>query len=159
MDGNAKTLEERYLSVPVLSNQFQGYKLPEKHKHKKICAETMKAADLKCHATALSTLSACSYMRSQRWSSVFNAVQEFATHLQKYASKMTSRKGDMQPLVPGPTLMKSRLFLKVLLSLIAISPCVMNWRRMTAFTLYFLMSMPHLKTEDGTNISSLYQVC
>lgn len=71
IDGNDKTLQERSLSRPQLLDSFKGYKLPEKHKHKKVCADSMKARDLHSHATALFNLLACGYMKSwcdsKRW--------------------------------------------------------------------------------------------
>ena len=93
VDRNDKTLEERSLSKPLLFIQFKGYKQPEKYKHKKACAESIKASELRCHATALLILSASSYMKIRRWSSVFAAIQEFGTSLHKYASYLESSNG------------------------------------------------------------------
>ena len=52
VDGNEKTLADRSLGIPTQLHQFQGYKQPEKHKHK-VVADTMRASELRNHCMVL----------------------------------------------------------------------------------------------------------
>ena len=58
IDGNTKTLADRSLGIPAQLQQFQGYKRPEKHKHRKVDTDSLKADELQCHSTALIMLAA-----------------------------------------------------------------------------------------------------
>ena len=55
VDGNEKTLVDRSLGIPTQLHQFQGYKQPGKHKHKKVVADTMRASELRNHWFCTST--------------------------------------------------------------------------------------------------------
>ena len=92
IDGNAKTLADRSLVIPAQLQQFQGYKRPEKHKHRKVDTDSLKADELRCHSTALITLAASSYMKTQRWMSVCEAVRQLAGNLWQYAAYLDRQK-------------------------------------------------------------------
>lgn len=92
IDGNGKTLTDRSLGVPAQLQQFQGYKQPEKHKHRKVVADSMRASELRNHSAALFTLAASAYMKIQRWTSIRETVLHLATNLQQYASYLDSQK-------------------------------------------------------------------
>ena len=85
LDGTAKTLDDRSLGIPTLLSQFQGYKQPEKHKHRKVLVESLKAADLRSHSVALFNLCSSSYMKSQHWKAVQEAVHSLASNMQQYS--------------------------------------------------------------------------
>ena len=92
VDGNSKTLEDCSLSVPPL---FQGYRKPEIHKHKKVDASSLVAGDLCSHSSALATLAATSYMKSQRWASVREAILNLSENLRKYATYLNKQREAM----------------------------------------------------------------
>ena len=92
VDGNGKTLSQRSLGLPAQLQQFQGYREPEKHKHRHVMADSLRANDLRAQSTALFTLSASSYMKMQRWVTVHESILCFASNLQQYASYLDSQK-------------------------------------------------------------------
>ncbi len=96
VDGNEKTLKDQCLAVPILFQHLQGYRQPEKHKHKKVDADCMKSGDLRNHSLALATLSATSYMKSQQWSSVREVLQDFSKNLNTYAQYLEERNEAMK---------------------------------------------------------------
>ena len=56
-----------------------------KHKHKKVDTDSLKADELRSHSTALITLAASLYMKTQRWMSVGEAVRQLPDNLRQYA--------------------------------------------------------------------------
>ena len=80
LDGTDKALADRSLGIPSILCQFQGYKQPEKHKHRRVHAESLKAADLRIHSMALFNLYSSSYMKNQRWKAVQEAIYTLATN-------------------------------------------------------------------------------
>ena len=86
IDGNGNTLADQSLQ------QFQGYKEPEKHKHKQVMADSLRSKDFRAYLTACFTLSASSFMKMQRWVSVRESVLRFANDLQQYASYLDSQR-------------------------------------------------------------------
>lgn len=92
LDGNGRTLADRSLGIPSLLCQFQGYKQPEKYKHRKVLVESLKAIDLQTHSVALLTLCTSSYMQTKRWEVVHDAIHSLGTNLQQYAAYLNSQK-------------------------------------------------------------------
>ena len=90
IDGNAKTLRDRSLGIPTQLEQFQGYKEPEKHKHRITTVDSMKADSLLTHSTALFNLTASSYMKLNRWKSVREMLLRLADNLRKYSSYLNT---------------------------------------------------------------------
>ena len=72
IDGNEKTFSDRSISIPSQLQHFQGYRKPEKHK--KVDAESLSRGVLTNHSTSLMFLASNSYMKSQCWSNVKQAV-------------------------------------------------------------------------------------
>lgn len=86
IDGNKKTLVDRSLGIPAELQHFQGYKKPEKHKHKKVAADSLQAGELRNHSVALFTLATSLYMKTDRWMSVREAVLRLAANFRQYAT-------------------------------------------------------------------------
>ena len=95
IDGNSKTLEDRSLPVPPLFQHLQGYRKPEKHKHKKVDANSLVAGELCSHSSTLATLAATTYMKSQRWASVREAILKLSENFRKYATYLNKQRESM----------------------------------------------------------------
>ena len=85
IDGNHVTLSSRSCAVPDSFAHFQGYNTPEKRKRKRIAAENLKQAELLAYSGTLFELATNSFMKSDAWKCLYNAILRLATNLRKYA--------------------------------------------------------------------------
>ena len=85
IDGNHVTLSSRSCAVPDSFAHFQGYNTPEKRKRKRISAENLKQAELLAYSGTLFELATNSFMKSDAWKCLYNAILRLATNLRKYA--------------------------------------------------------------------------
>ncbi|CAB4000679.1 Hypothetical predicted protein [Paramuricea clavata] len=90
IDGNHVTLSSRSCAVPDSFAHFQGYNTPEKRKRKRIAAENLKQAELLAYSGTLFELAANSFMKSDAWKCLYNAILRLATNLRKYADFLNS---------------------------------------------------------------------
>ncbi|CAB4041566.1 Hypothetical predicted protein, partial [Paramuricea clavata] len=83
IDGNHVTLSSCSCAVPDSFAHFQGYNTPEKRK--RIAAENLKQAELLAYSGTLFELAKNSFMKSDAWKCLYNAILRLATNLRKYA--------------------------------------------------------------------------
>lgn len=82
---------QQMASLPCWPN-FRGFKQPEKHKHRKVFADSLKAAELRAHSVALFNLCSSSYMKSQPWKAIQDAIYSLASSMQTYSKYLDSQR-------------------------------------------------------------------
>jgi len=90
IDRNHEALRKRGCSVPIVFQQFSGYRVPENHKKQKLDETSLRSDGIRAPSAALYNLALSSYMKKDTWKSVYAAVLALAHSLQKYGEYLTS---------------------------------------------------------------------
>jgi hypothetical protein len=85
IDRNHDTLQKRGCPVPIMFQQFSGYRIPEKQKKRTIDETFLRNDAIKAHSAALFNLGVSSYLKKDNWKSVYAAILSLAQSLQKYS--------------------------------------------------------------------------
>ena len=75
IDGNFATLHDRGCGVTACFESFQGYNKPEERKKRKRDETNLKASELTAFSNSLFTLASSSYLKADRWKSVYEGIQ------------------------------------------------------------------------------------
>ena len=70
---------------------FQGYRQPEKAKHRKRESSNLDYQSIQESSQSLFHLANCSYMKSQAWIGVYNSILRLAENLRKYTTYLDTQ--------------------------------------------------------------------
>ena len=89
IDGNFQSLS---CGVP---DCFRGYNKPELHKKRKRDESILESTELFALSNSLYTLASMSYMKTQQWKSMYEAILHLANNLHKYATYLDKQNEKM----------------------------------------------------------------
>ena len=86
IDGSHKAFADRSYPIPHMFEEFVGYNRPEMRKKRKRNYTNLKVDELEAHSSSLYTLASSSYLKRQKWQSVYEAVLKLAEGLRQYSN-------------------------------------------------------------------------